>query len=791
MTTSPTQASEHDEAITVTAIGWTNKFYENPKLLSELRLSRFEGLGLMAVLNTHFTPSTPIVADDNRRHVLVNLLKDVFTNINLTDEVRKLNAAQDNKEDLCEFLNQLSKCVSFFSNFSTKSKAVLQFSPSDVVKHINDMALTGAISVLSIGGLAALANSAVRAKVGGVGVIGGITYLAIDRLLGDSKTKDKLMAFSEEIINFYDIPSQTPAVILNACFLPFFTEPALSQITVHQMREFVSSKGKKNYNQIVNRSLILKSVFATLPNDSRDIYFNTLSKIFTTTCGKNPRRGVDEKTSFFSAKLFAFVKRHILPTVQPETQTAGVFSYNVTHDRNDINPLAPLDTLSDNDFISSFRLMDEHTQKLTLTPSRVNHDLNNLMIFPGTTSIGSEGIKSFTLSDELEFFYHDFLGNAIIPVSIPTPLTNPIDFSVYRTNLIEIFQNKGMDVTNNLKILGVNNSQNGPAIIFRLEGLLQSPNIYNLNSLISVNAIKNHDSIDTVELGTFENFAKNPTERILLKLAGVNSLSPTALSSNGNKPTTQWPANLSAAPNSLQRIYNALRNTVVDFLEDEPSFANSPKMFQLLSLLLRSTINRTSNQPTKLGNILKVIFNSNSLMHMVQQTIKSNLALYNDEFKQTHRVENGPVELYLALKDQDGHLAALLAHAYAYPEDRNRIAPSVPNTYEGYIEYFNKIKNGVDSYINLSFFDAHLDVIDRIKLRNVISTLQLQPQTQDTVSSNQYLLCKTQTVPFALAVISPPSNLDLPEGYTLYRNETATSFNIPSTVTPYTVLAKI
>ena len=52
MTNPPTPASQQeDRENTIRVLGSrTKKFYKNPKLLPELRVSRFEGLGLMGVL---------------------------------------------------------------------------------------------------------------------------------------------------------------------------------------------------------------------------------------------------------------------------------------------------------------------------------------------------------------------------------------------------------------------------------------------------------------------------------------------------------------------------------------------------------------------------------------------------------------------------------------------------------------------------------------------------------------------------------------------------------------------
>ena len=59
------------------------------------------------------------------------------------------------------------------------------------------------------------------------------------------------------------------------------------------------------------------------------------------------------------------------------------------------------------------------------------------------------------------------------------------------------------------------------------------------------------------------------------------------------------------------------------------------------------------------------------------------------------------MDLFVELEDHARHLAALLAHAYAYPEDRSNIVPSSvanANTYSSYVAYFNQVRSNVMEY---------------------------------------------------------------------------------------------
>jgi len=777
-------------------------FYRNTQILSQIKLSRFEDQRLFEFMNTHFSPTTPVIADELRRYALVDLLKRVFKNANLVDEVNRLESDKDNKPELCEFLNEISQFISFFSNFSTKSKAVLQFAPSDVAKHINDKALTGAISILSIGGLAALGNSAVRAKLGGLGVLGGISYLAIDKLLGDSKTKDKLMAFSDKIINFYDIPSQTPAPILNACFLPFFTEASLSQVTISEMREFVTSKGKRNYNKIVNRSLILKSVFGTLPLEHKELFFDTLKTILFKTVGENPNPLMKESETFYSARLFLFFKQNILSLVLPETKA------NVTSPLLVDAEVTPVITdepgsLTEH-FPPSFSTMNKVSKNITLAPTPLGNLRSRFRYKLGSNQsadIDGSGLVANTLAVETEIhhIYHDLLGNAIVPVNLPSGSYDSNKLVELRDKVIGAFARNSMDVSSDLKFLGINSTDGSSdsVLFFKVDNLIQSPNIYNLSTALSVKPIKNYRSISTLEEGLFESYTTNPAERILLKMAGINSLAPSVLSAQGNTPSATWPSDLAESTSTLQTHCHALRNRVKESLDNESLYPpETSRMFQLLSLLLKKTFSLAQHDSVKIGNILNDLQNYSRLSYMVSAVIDYNVSLFNDNFKQEHRVENGPVDLFVELENHDRHLAALLAHAYAYPEDRSNIVPSSvanANTYSSYVAYFNQVRSNVMEYNSHAeiYSRPEFTTIQQIQLRNLFTSLKLSQIESTNVQPGQFLFCNQLTGSTVLSEVSIPTHLQLPAGYKLYKNNTDTAVNIPGSVTePCAVLRK-
>lgn len=766
----------------------TPSYFSNPDLISQLRVSRFNGRILFNFLKTHFDPATnAIINDDYKRHNLVTVLKAVFTNLQERSVVTELEGKKDNPQELCSFLNKLAELVTFHSNYQTTAENVMQFGVSDVLKHINDGALTGAVTALTFGGLLALKSAKFRGAATGIGILAGAGYLAMNAVLGDSQQRIALIRHSNALRTHFGLDQQLPPIIFNSLFLPFITEAGVSRVTFAQINQFIDSKGRTNYDEIVNKSAILKSIFASMDETTKQLYFNNLQKIYE----KLNTPPVEPDSTTFASRLVLNVKDNVISTLAPTTEVEDAIT------------LDPLPTTP-----STTELEAEKVTPITQhMPSRFNQlsptGKQEALAIQAIPSDYSRYFDSAHLADftpgtitGLENMQHDLMGNGYLLVKVSNRDASALEG--IKKDLTEYFQLNDQNFNlSRIETLGFHMNSNNTYVPVVVRGLYTGNQAYHLRPNLSSSAFEQRQTVECLNVGTFEYFFNNPTERILLKLAGLNVQTQANLNSHGNVPGENWPNNLGTIDSTLGAVCGALKTRINQRLNQEnPGSQNSVKLFQLLSELLKTSISQADS--AKLSKLFRDMTGKSSLSAMTLEVINFNLAINNDKFKEDNVCEKGFVELFDALKAQDRHLAAVMAHVLRFPDSRSDLLPNgVSTNYDSLLAYAQSIIARSEALDAMTTFDSGLSMRDRIMLRNFIVSRNLTPkQSGESVGLGEYVITNQDSV---TGLTKVTENVTLPRNYgyqnpritgsplLLFKNEGKNQVSLPSspaTTTP-------
>ena len=732
------------------------EYFKNPDLLSQLKFSKFEGSKLNAFLRSYFDKDNVVIKDDSRRHSLVNLLKTLFKNINEGGVVRELNTIKDNSQALSDFLNKLAEFVTYHANFSSTSEAVLQFQPSSLLLHVNKMALTGAITTMTFGSILAMRSAAVRGAATGAGLIGGAAYLAVDALMTDTNAEVKLLQHARTLISHFSLSEKIPAMVLNSLFLPFITEASVSRVTCKEMQDFVESKGRKHYDKIVNKSVILKHVLSSPSSQIKDIYFEQMGKVLDKI--KTGRPSTFTNPAKFAGELNMYMKEEVMPTIKPETEVDNIISAPAPAPAP-AAPAAPAPTLDPNisDYNSNmplhFSTMIEASKKQALNAT-IPKDYESLFDFDNNATLtpATSATPATPASiDDIEGIHTDLSGNSYFVIKLPdTPTTRSAEMlAQVKTAVDEYLKHRGIDVSANIQTLGFTTNGSDVFVPVVVSNLLTGNQVRSVAPGTSYSALRGRVNLENLNTGTFEYYFNNPAERILLKLAGLEIVNDTDLNRHGDIPTDDWPKNLGSVPDSLTALANALKSKVESHL-NTPGSLNTIVLYRLLSELLKTAITPRTNE-AQLAALFRTLNGAMTISEMVQHCLKHNLALLNDAYKRDKSVQKGPIELFSELKDKDRHMAAKLAYAMRFPVSRRILTPGlIKFDYDDFVSYFNNLKARFESVKNAtSVFNDYLSEVDMLRLRNVISNKNLNPKTPPKsaeVAKGEYIISTRATI---------------------------------------------
>jgi len=766
----------------------TPSYFSNPDLISQLRVSRFNGRILFNFLKTHFDPNTnAIINDDYKRHNLVTVLKAVFTNLQERAVVTELESKKDNKDALCSFLNKLAELVTFHSNYQTTAENVMQFGVSDVLKHINDGALTGAVTALTFGGLLALKSAKFRGAATGIGILAGAGYLAMNAVLGDSQQRIALIRYSNALRTHFDLDQQLPPIIFNSLFLPFITEAGVSRVTFAQIKQFIDSKGRNNYDEIVNKSAILKSIFASMNEPTKQLYFNNLKKIYT----KLNTQAVEPDSTTFASRLVLNVKENVISTLAPTTEVKDAITLDPPTTPSTTPPTSELDaakvTAINPHMPSRFNQLSPTGKQEALAIQAIPSDYSRYFSTAQAAEITPANVTG------LENMQHDLMGNGYLLVKVSNRDASALEgIKTYLTNYFKV--NDTNFNLSRIETLGFHMRNSDTYVPVVVRGLYKGQQAYHLRPNLSISAFDQRQTVECLNVGTFEYFFNNPTERILLKLAGLNVQTQANLNSHGNVPSENWPNNLGTIDGTLGAVCGALKTQINQLLTPQtPGSQNSVKLFQLLSELLRTSISQADS--AKLSKLFRDMTGKSSLSAMTLEVINFNLAINNDKFKEENVREKGFVELFDELKDKDRHLAAVMAYVLRFPDSSRELLPSsVSNNYDSLLAYANRIITRSKALDAMEKFDSGLSMRDRIMLRNFIVSRNLTPkQPGDSVGPGEFVITNQATVTNLTQVTQ---NVTLPQNYgykvpsdpgsplLLFENKGHTQVSLPNPTTP-------
>jgi hypothetical protein len=723
------------------------EYFKNPDLLSQLKFSTFEGSKLNTFLRSYFDKDNVVIKDDSRRHSLVNLLKTLFKNINERGVVRELNTIKDNSQALSDFLNKLAEFVTYHANFSSTSEAVLQFQPSSLLLHVNKMALTGAITTMTFGSILAMRSAAVRGAATGAGLIGGAAYLAVDALMTDTNAEVKLLQHARTLISHFSLSEKIPAMVLNSLFLPFITEASVSRVTCKEMQDFVESKGRKHYDKIVNKSVILKHVLSSASSQIKDIYFEQMGKVIAKI--QAGRHTTFTNGAMFAGELNMYMKEQVMPTIKPETEVDNIISAPAPA------PATPATLGSNISAYNSnmplhFSTMIEVSKKQALNAT-IPKDYETLFDFSRTAELtpGTPAIPATLASiDDIKGIHTDLSGNSYFVINLPDTRSAEMLAQV-KTAVDEYLKHRGIDVSENIQTLGFTTRGSDVFVPVVVSNLLTGNQVRSVAPGTSYSALRGRVDLENLNAGTFEYYFNNPAERILLKLAGLEIVNDTDLNHHGNIPTDDWPKNLGSVPDSLTALANALKSKVESHL-NTPGSLNTIVLYRLLSELLKTAITPRTNV-AQLAALFRTLNGAMTISEMVQHCLKHNLALLNDAYKRDKSVQKGPIELFSKLKDQDRHMAAKLAYAMRFPVSRRILTPGlIKFDYDDFVSYFNNLKARFESVKNAtSVFNDYLSEVDMLRMRNVISNKNLNPKTPPKsaeVAKGEYIISTQLTI---------------------------------------------